>query len=61
MPALKGQRFWSDEDVKAVVVQWFQQQLISSCINGMLASMPKGNIFNGHYSFTQNNSQTDFI
>jgi hypothetical protein len=24
--ALKGHRFRSDEDVKAIVVQWFQQQ-----------------------------------
>jgi hypothetical protein len=44
-----------------LTVQWFQQQPIRKCINEMLASVPKGNIFNGLYSFIQNNSQTGFI
>jgi hypothetical protein len=44
--ARKGRRYVSDEDVKAAVVQWFQQQpkelrgSFGWCVNTMLASTP---------------------
>jgi Leu/Phe-tRNA-protein transferase len=58
---LKGHRFRSDEDVKAVAVQCFQQQdreffeRGSWGINGMYASASMATIFNDLYSFAQSN------
>jgi hypothetical protein len=61
--ALMGHRFGLDTDMKATVVQWFQQQTreffaegtISWCVNGMPASATMAIIFNDFYSFAQNN------
>jgi hypothetical protein len=53
-------KFGSDDDVKAAVVQWFQQQPVGffakKCPTGYL-----GAIFNSLCCFVQNNLPTDFI
>jgi hypothetical protein len=65
-------RFGSDEDVRVTALQWFRQQSEEffehsqmGCngwyINGIPASTTMGTIFNGLYSFTHNNPQTDFM
>jgi hypothetical protein len=59
--ALKFHRFQSDRDIKAPVVQWFQQEprelfadgILCWCISGTPASVPMGTIFNSPYSITQ--------
>jgi hypothetical protein len=66
---LKGCRFRSDKNIKSMMMQWFQQQQMDSllmrsiswCITGMTASMTMDTIFNGLYSFAQNNLQMGFI
>jgi hypothetical protein len=60
--ALKGHRLGSDEDIKATVLQWFQQQPKEFSVEGIHwlvhqwdASTPMVTIFNSLYFFAQNN------
>jgi hypothetical protein len=65
--ALKSRRFWSDEDNKAMVVQWFQQQPREFFVVGILRLVHQWDAclsahrdyFNGVCSFTQNNPQME--
>jgi hypothetical protein len=58
-----------NEDIKDAMVQWFQhlprqffvEEQINWSLDWMPTSMPMGTIFNGIYSFTQNNSKPGFI
>jgi hypothetical protein len=63
-PLKKALRGCQVDDVKAAVVQWFQQQpgeFFDWCVRVMLISPPMGIIFNGLYSFAQNNLRTGFV
>lgn len=67
--AMKGCRFRLDEDIKAVVAQWFKQQprsslqrvSISWCVNEMSAWTPMGALFNSLYYFTQHKFPNSFF
>lgn len=66
---VKGCRFRSDQDMKATITEWVQQQLRASSvrwstglfINQMPAWTPEGTIFNNLHSLAKNNPRTGFI